>query len=141
LHRFFSARTGLPIKEKEMANSSKKTKETVPDSSAADPINDRQTANGVTKKKSAAAKAAAPKPKRKKTAGKPRASTPAESASVRKSGVARAKKSGVTVSDDHIRMRAYFISQERLREGRPGSSDTDWLEARRQLEEQASLPA
>jgi hypothetical protein len=38
-------------------------------------------------------------------------------------------------------MRAYFISQERLREGRPGSSDTDWLEARRQLEEQASLPA
>jgi hypothetical protein len=37
------------------------------------------------------------------------------------------------VSDEAIRMRAYFISEERVRLGLPGDSHSDWLEARRQL--------
>ena len=37
------------------------------------------------------------------------------------------------VSDEAIRLRAYFISEERIRLGRPGDAHSDWLEARRQL--------
>jgi hypothetical protein len=36
-------------------------------------------------------------------------------------------------SDDEIRMRAYFISERRYRLGLPGDSNSDWLEAKRQL--------
>jgi hypothetical protein len=43
------------------------------------------------------------------------------------------EKPGVSVSDDEIRLRAYFIAERRVREGLPGDSSHDWLEARRQL--------
>jgi hypothetical protein len=46
-------------------------------------------------------------------------------------------ESEVLISDDEIRIRAYFIAEQRMREGRPGSSDNDWLEARRQLQDEA----
>jgi hypothetical protein len=36
-------------------------------------------------------------------------------------------------SDDEIRMRAYFISERRKRLGLAGDSNSDWLEAKRQL--------
>jgi len=36
-------------------------------------------------------------------------------------------------SDAEIRMRAYFISERRHRLGLPGDSNSDWLEAKRQL--------
>jgi hypothetical protein len=36
-------------------------------------------------------------------------------------------------SHEEIRMRAYFISERRHRLGLPGDSDSDWLEAKRQL--------
>jgi hypothetical protein len=36
-------------------------------------------------------------------------------------------------SDEEIRMRAYFISERRYRLGLPGDSNSDWLEAKRQL--------
>jgi hypothetical protein len=36
-------------------------------------------------------------------------------------------------SDEEIRMRAYFISERRHRLGLPGDSNSDWLEAKRQL--------
>jgi hypothetical protein len=35
--------------------------------------------------------------------------------------------------DAEIRMRAYFISERRHRLGLPGDSNSDWLEAKRQL--------
>jgi hypothetical protein len=38
-------------------------------------------------------------------------------------------------------MRAYFIAENRIREGREGSSADDWLEARRQLEAEAGSRA
>jgi len=40
---------------------------------------------------------------------------------------------GLEPSDDEIRMRAYFISERRYRLGLPGDSNSDWLEAKRQL--------
>jgi hypothetical protein len=45
------------------------------------------------------------------------------------------------ISDEEIRIRAYFISEQRLREGRPGDSGEDWLEARRQLQAEANSRA
>ena len=40
-------------------------------------------------------------------------------------------------SDDEIRVRAYFISERRIQLALPGDSDRDWIEARRQLVEEA----
>jgi hypothetical protein len=50
-------------------------------------------------------------------------------------------KSGMSVSDDEIRLRAYFISEHRMRKGLPGDSGHDWLEARRQLMAEAESRA
>jgi hypothetical protein len=36
-------------------------------------------------------------------------------------------------TDEEIRMLAYFISERRHRLGLPGDSNSDWLEAKRQL--------
>ncbi|MDQ2868210.1 MAG: hypothetical protein M3R59_07360 [Verrucomicrobiota bacterium] len=44
---------------------------------------------------------------------------------------ARARKP--TVTDDDIRIRAFFISQERHRLHIGGDASADWIEARRQL--------
>ena len=43
------------------------------------------------------------------------------------------RKSKVEITDEAIRVRAYFISQERIRFAIPGDPKTDWIEARRQL--------
>lgn len=37
------------------------------------------------------------------------------------------------ISDEAIRLRAYFIAEERARRGMPADEHSDWLEARRQL--------
>jgi Protein of unknown function (DUF2934) len=37
------------------------------------------------------------------------------------------------LSEDTIRLRAYFISERRRRFGLPGDTESDWLEAKRQL--------
>lgn len=37
------------------------------------------------------------------------------------------------VSDEAIRIRAYFISEQRERVGIPGDANSDWIEARQQL--------
>ena len=39
----------------------------------------------------------------------------------------------VELSDDAVRLRAYFISERRRRFALPGDADSDWLEAKRQL--------
>ena len=41
-------------------------------------------------------------------------------------------------SDEEIRLRAYFISEWRMQNGIAGGSADDWLEARRQLKQEAS---
>ena len=43
------------------------------------------------------------------------------------------KKEKSRVSDEAIRTRAYFISEQRQRVGIPGDANSDWIEARRQL--------
>lgn len=43
------------------------------------------------------------------------------------------KKEKSRVSDEAIRIRAYFISEQRERVGIPGDANSDWIEARRQL--------
>jgi hypothetical protein len=43
------------------------------------------------------------------------------------------RKSKAEISDEAIRVRAYFISQERIRFAIPGDPKSDWIEARRQL--------
>ncbi len=48
----------------------------------------------------------------------------------------RSKKTSLpeaSVSDDDIRLRAYFISEFRAENSIPGDSASDWIEARRQL--------
>ena len=37
------------------------------------------------------------------------------------------------LSDDAVRLRAYFISERRRRFALPGDTESDWLEAKRQL--------
>jgi hypothetical protein len=37
------------------------------------------------------------------------------------------------LSDDAVRLRAYFISERRHRFALPGDAESDWLEAKRQL--------
>jgi hypothetical protein len=37
------------------------------------------------------------------------------------------------LSDDAVRLRAYFISERRRRFALPGDAESDWLEAKRQL--------
>jgi xanthine dehydrogenase molybdopterin-binding subunit B len=43
------------------------------------------------------------------------------------------KKETSRVSDEAIRIRAYFISEQRERLAIPGDANSDWIEARRQL--------
>ena len=40
-------------------------------------------------------------------------------------------------TDDEIRLRAYFLAERRQRLSLPGDSNHDWIEARRQLIEEA----
>jgi DUF2934 family protein len=42
-------------------------------------------------------------------------------------------------SDEQIRLRAYFIAEKRAQQLLPGDTHSDWLEARRQLLEEAGL--
>jgi Protein of unknown function (DUF2934) len=60
-----------------------------------------------------------------------RASSPRKKPATRKTPATRKEKS--RVSDEAIRLRAYFISEQRERVGIPGDANSDWIEARRQL--------
>jgi hypothetical protein len=62
------------------------------------------------------------------------AKTLAEGKSAEKTQSDRKSGKEAAISDDQIRIRAYFISEQRVREGIVGNSTDDWLEARRQLQ-------
>lgn len=114
-----------------MAKSSKKSSEATPippSPAAAD-----KDAQAVESPR-VSAKPAAPKPTaptaRKRTAARKTAAAP----KLRKSPVAKKPlPAEVAISDDEIRLRAYFLAEQRLREGIAGDSSHDWHEARRQL--------
>jgi hypothetical protein len=79
-------------------------------------------------------KAAAAAPGKKKPSPKKRASSAAKPAS-KKSAATRAPSGP---SDEEIRIRAYFIAERRLQLSMPGDSAHDWIEAKRQLVEEAT---
>ena len=136
-----------------MVKSLKKSKEiAAAESFPAAPMTEVQNGNGAAAKpaKETAAKDVAPKPAKsaatRKSVAKGRGTTPRKTASPRKPRAATSPrkelgKSGVLIPENEIRIRAYFIAERRMREGRPGSSDHDWLEARRQLQDEAGQRA
>jgi hypothetical protein len=60
-----------------------------------------------------------------------KAMSPRKKATTPKTPATRKEKS--RVSDEAIRIRAYFISEQRERLAIPGDANSDWIEARRQL--------
>ncbi len=126
-----------------MAKSPKKSKEAAaPDIVSSGPAN-TASANSAANKpvKLAAGKRRATKPA--KLAGKRANNTPDKTAASRKQRPSTAAKKTrspghLSISDDEVRIRAYFISERRLLSGVPGDSAHDWLEACRQLQEEAA---
>jgi hypothetical protein len=82
------------------------------------------------KKKS---RSGAAKPKAKKPAAKKTAATPARSSTKKAQSPSPLREP----SDDEIRLRAYFLAERRHQLSLPGDSAHDWIEARRQLIEEA----
>jgi hypothetical protein len=78
--------------------------------------------------------AAAPKPKRKKAAPKKQSPRALKPAAPRKAASRNARQEP---SDEQIRIRAYFIAERRLQLSLQGDSAHDWIEAKRQLIEEA----
>jgi hypothetical protein len=90
---------------------------------------------------SANGKLSAPEPKKKAvTAGKKKKTAAVKKPSTRKSTTSAAKPAAarlVEPTDDEIRIRAYFLAERRHQLSLPGDSAHDWIEARRQLIEEA----
>jgi Protein of unknown function (DUF2934) len=60
-----------------------------------------------------------------------KATSPRKRVATRKTPATKREES--RVSDEAIRIRAYFISEQRERLAIPGDANSDWIEARRQL--------
>lgn len=127
-----------------MAKSSNKSRDAAPsEAAAAVPASETQNGVGPTLSENVGAGKpiqAAVKTSRKRPAGAARKTTasakPRKPAARKKEAPAEA-----VVSDDDLRLRAYFIAEHRAQSGFPGDSASDWLEARRQLLEEAARPA
>jgi hypothetical protein len=130
-----------------MAKNLKKTKETTtPEASPTTPGID--SSNGVGN--SASVKPAAAKKARAKSTGSVKGGAKTRGALPRKSATGRKRRpktpdpspgSGrAAITEQEIRTRAYFISEWRMQNGIAGDSANDWLEARRQLWEEAAKP-
>lgn len=78
--------------------------------------------------------AAAPKPKRKKAAPKKQTVRALKPAAPKNSP---SVKTSPEPSDEEIRIRAYFIAERRSQLRLQGDSAHDWIEAKRQLIEEA----
>jgi hypothetical protein len=80
------------------------------------------------------ARAAAAPGKKKKPVAAKKSSTKKPATSATKPAPSRP----VEPTDDEIRIRAYFLAERRHQLSLPGDSAHDWIEARRQLIEEAS---
>ena len=91
---------------------------------------------------SANGKMSAPEPKKKAaTPAKKKKTVAMKKPSTRKPTTSAAKPAAsrpVEPTDDQIRIRAYFLAERRHQLSLPGDSAHDWIEARRQLIEEAS---
>jgi hypothetical protein len=76
-----------------------------------------------------------PAARRTSTTRKTAGPAPKKTATARTGNVSMPPEAGTVarLSDEQIRIRAYFISERRRRFALPGDADSDWLEARRQL--------
>jgi hypothetical protein len=77
-------------------------------------------------------------PRRATTAKKPRAPSGTTDATERAAQISASPQPAVASvsgepSEDAVRLRAYFISERRRRFALPGDTESDWLEAKRQL--------
>jgi hypothetical protein len=52
----------------------------------------------------------------------------------------RLEANSIQPTDEQIRLRAYFIAEQRAQGAIDGDHNSDWLEAKRQLFEEAGLP-
>lgn len=84
---------------------------------------------------------APPKKKSRSAAEKPKAKKPAAKKTAAAASRGPSKKTSPSAlrepTDDEIRTRAYFLAQRRHQLSLPGDSAHDWIEARRQLIEEA----
>jgi hypothetical protein len=127
-----------------MAKSSKKSKEATAQEGASTTPR-MESSNGFVTAGSAkpadAKKAAAKSTGRAKSVGRNRSATPRKASAGRKTGAKTLQQppatGDVAITDEAIRIRAYLISQWRMQNGVPGDSAHDWLEARRQLQEES----
>jgi hypothetical protein len=89
-----------------------------------------QSANGKTN-------GAEPKKKVRAAAAVKKKKPAAPKKSAEKKPTAPVPKAGGEPTDEEIRLRAYFIAERRHKLSLPGDSSHDWIEARRQLIEEA----
>ena len=99
------------------------------------PAADHENENATTARRRPAKKPRPPAAKRprKKPAAKEKTPKPVTSTSSESPAFPPANEP----SDDAIRIRAYFLGERRARLSLPGDSAHDWIEARRQLLEEA----
>jgi hypothetical protein len=90
---------------------------------------------------SANSKVSAPEPKKKAAPpGKKKKPAPARKPSTRKPATSATRSAAsrpAEPTDDEIRIRAYFLAERRHQLSLPGDSAHDWIEARRQLIDEA----
>ena len=121
-----------------MAKSSKKSKEaTALEGKSSAPGMESSNGLGTVKHaEPAVAKTAAAK-----STGKNRSVTPRKTSAGRKTRAKAARQptavGDAAVNEEEIRIRAYLISEWRMQNGVAGDSAHDWLEARRQLQEES----
>ena len=127
-----------------MAKSSKKPKEaTAQEGESTAPGMESSNGLGTAEPaEPAVAKKAAAKPvRRAKSPDKNRDATSRKTSAQRKTRAKAAQQStaagDAAVTDEEIRIRAYLISEWRMQNGVAGDSAHDWLEARRQLQEES----
>ena len=85
---------------------------------------------------------AAPKKKSRSAPAKPKAKKPAAKKTTPQPSRGASKKASSSPdlrepTDEEIRIRAYFLAERRIQLSLPGDSAHDWIEARRQLIEEA----
>ncbi|MGI8889188.1 MAG: DUF2934 domain-containing protein [Chthoniobacterales bacterium] len=126
-----------------MAKSLKKSKEAT-EHEITPPAHGRESSNGssvVKPAKAAAAKKAAPKAAAQTKAGaksRPAARKTATGRKPKPTALSPSSDPGtIEISDEQIRTRAYFIAEWRMQNGVPGDTNHDWIEARRQLHDEA----
>jgi hypothetical protein len=76
-----------------------------------------------------------------KAVGKPAKSSGVEKPATKAKSATKAVKEPVTISNEDIALRAYFLAERRRNFGWPGDEHSDWVDAESQLREEAERKA